>query len=996
MRGNLLLNGSRNKETNRYRKKSRNQKLALLALAALGCYGLQAQSKNPIQAPSQPYKEIPGGIELRLPEAQPAGQYLRLQFATPSILHVMARPDSNFVLTPTLMIEQKPQAVIDYQITTDKNLHQLRLTSRALQASVDLSTGKISYLDKNGKTLLSESAEPRQFTPVTIAEPGYYSITQQFDNVQNSPLYGLGGNQLGYTDLRGKNLEMIQYNANVFNPYLVSTGHFGLLWNNSSITYYGHPEEFQPLDKLNLFNKQGEKGALTATYIFDTTKPAEQLTRQEKTIGYRFAKDTSFLPAAFKIKMAPHSKVIWEGQIASDLPRSDYDFILKFGGYIKVWLDNELVVDWWRQPWNPAETPFSLNMEPHKKYQIKVEWYPDGAASFANIRQKRAPREQDHQIRFHSEAGQQIDYYMLTGLNIDSLISGYRYLTGKAPIMPKWAYGFWQSKEHYNSQEEILATARAFREKQIPIDNIVQDWYYWKEDDWGSQQFDTSRYPDPAAMTRELHKDYHLHFMISVWPKFYENSRYFKKFWDNNWLYKQNILEKRKDWMGYVSTFYDAFNPDAGKAFWSLVNKNIYSKGVDAWWLDATEPDIVDNITNDRRMELMTPTYAGAPQINFNAYALAQDKTFYEGQRSVDPNKRVFILTRSAFAGAQRYAASTWSGDIGATWQEMHRQIATGISFSMAGIPYWSMDIGGFAVESKYQHPGPALEEDWRELQTRWYQFGAFSPIFRSHGQAPAREMFHIAPDSHPAYKSMLYYDQLRYRLMPYIYSMGAATYFKDYTPMRGLAMDFPQDTKAAAVKDAYMFGPALLIAPVCTPHATAREVYLPDDKAAKWYQLYTGKAYDGGQTIQADAPYERMPVFVAAGSILPTGPITQHTGPLADTLDIYVYGGKDGQFTLYEDQGTNYDYEKGDYRKIPLHYQDQTGRLLIDAPQGQFKEKESGSENGTRKGNTTGAPQKTFRIYWVRPGSPAGVDTQAPPTRTVQYKGEALQVQLK
>jgi len=953
------------------KRNTRKKKLGFITVAALSYFSLQAGAQ------SKAYKKIPNGVEVKLNVPQTAGRYLRVQYVRPDILHVCARPDSSFETSHTPMILDKPASLVPYQLSSSKS-GQLLLKTTELQAVIDLSTGRISYMDKNGRLLLKEPDSARSFKPVDIGQPGYYSLVQQFDNIQNCALYGLGGNQLGYTDLRGKDLEMIQYNSNVFNPFLVSTGHFALLWNNSSITYYGHPEQYRSLESLRLFDKTGKKGALTATYISDSTNPADKLIRLEKSIGYQAAKDTALLPASFNI--GTRSKVIWEGQIASAEPEAIYDFILKFGGYIKVWLNGKLIVDWWRQAWNPAEVPFKLTMSPNKKYRLKVQWCPDGTAPFAAIRQKREMKDQHRRIRFHSEAGRQIDYYVITAKTIDSLIGGYRTLTGKAPLMPKWAYGFWQSKEHYNSQEEILKTAAAFRARKIPIDNIVQDWYYWKKDDWGSQEFDTARYPDPAAMIRQLHQDYNLHFMISVWPKFYVGSKHFKKFWDKNWLYKKNVLEKRTDWMGYVSTFYDAFNPAAGKAFWKLVKTRIFSKGVDGWWLDATEPDIVDNITNERRMELMTPTYAGAPQIDFNAYALAQDKTFYTGQREAAPNKRVFILTRSAFAGAQRYAAATWSGDIGATWQEMHRQIATGISFSMAGIPYWSMDIGGFAVESKYQKPTAELEEAWRELQTRWFQFGTFSPIFRSHGQSPAREMFHIAPDNHRAYKSMIYYDQLRYRLMPYIYSLGAATYFKNYTPMRGLAMDFPQDTVAGAITDAFMFGPGLLIEPVTTPHATTKSLYLP--RAVKWYSLYDGKALDGGQTIRADAPYERMPVFVPAGTILPTGPVTQYTGPMADTLNIYIYAGKDGHFTLYEDEGTNYDYEKGAYQKIAMEYEDKTATLHISDARGSYKAK--------------GAGNKTLRIFWVTPRFPIGVDSAVPPTKTVTYNGEAINVSLQ
>ena len=933
------------------------------------------------QSMAQDYQKIQNGIKVHIKDKSVTGGYMKLQFVSPSIVHVQISPTDKIDESPTLMLEQKPLSEVSFKVDESTKEKSLQLKTTDLQVGVDLKTGLLDFLDKNGRPLLKESAGTRHFKPVSISEPGYYDLVQQFDNIQNAALYGLGGNQLGFADMRGRDLEMIQYNTNVFNPYLVSTKNFGILWNNSSITYYGNPEDFAPLSDLTLLDKEGNSGALTAIYISDTLQRKAPLVLKQKAIDYRFAKDTALLPGGFK--MGNRSKVVWEGQLMSG-STAQKDFILKYGGYIKVWLNSELVASGWRQAWNPAELAFRLPMQAGKKYALKVEWLPDAGASFASIRQKTALKNKDRQIRFHSEAGKQIDYFVVTGQDIDSLISGYRYLTGKAPIMPKWAYGFWQSKEHYNSQAEILLTAAKFREKQIPIDNIVQDWYYWKKDDWGSQEFDSTRYPDPKAMIKKLHEDYQMQFMISIWPKMYKGSKPFKRFWDSNWLYKQNVLENRSDWMGFVSTFYDAFNPKAGEAFWDLVKTNIHSKGVDAWWLDATEPDIVDNITNSRRMELMTPTYAGAPEINFNAYALYQDKTFYEGLKKTDPNKRVFILTRSAFSGAQRYSAATWSGDISATWDEMRKQIATGINFSMAGIPYWTMDIGGFAVENRFQKPDSLTKEDWRALQSRWFQFGCFTPIFRSHGQAPAREIFNISPEGHPAYASMLYYDRLRYRLMPYIYSLGAATYFENYTIMRGLAMDYPNDSLATAQADSYLFGPGLLVAPVYTPGATERRLYLPKQKTehAQWYSLYDGKAFKSGQWINADAPYNRMPVFVPSGTILPTGPVRQHTGPQPDSLDIYVYGGQDGSFTLYEDEGRNYDYEKGSYRKVSLKYLDKEGKLLISAVEGSYAPKNLKTQ--------------TFRIHKISPDRPGGMDLKTEPTQTVHYKGESIQILLQ
>ncbi|RYY00221.1 MAG: alpha-xylosidase, partial [Gammaproteobacteria bacterium] len=334
----------------------------------------------------------------------------------------------------------------------------------------------------------------------------------------------------------------------------------------------------------------------------------------------------------------------------------------------------------------------------------------------------------------------------------------------------------------------------------------------------------------------------------------------------NNWLYKRNVADRQRDWIaqGYISTFYDAFNENAQKGFWNLINKRLYSKGVDAWWMDASEPDILSNVTPQKRKEQMSPMALGPAAQYLNAYPLQNAKGIYEGQRTTDPNKRVFILTRSAFAGLQRYAAATWSGDIASRWHDMKAQISAGVNFSMSGTPYWTMDIGGFAVEQRFEHPSEKDLDEWRELQTRWYQFGAFVPLFRVHGQFPFREIFNIAPENHPAYQSMLYYDKLRYRLMPYIYSLAGAAYHNNGSIMRGLVMDFPADTTVTNLNDQYLFGPSLLINPVYNYGQREREVYLP--KTAGWYNFYNGQYFDGGKRIKSDAPYERMPLFVKSG----------------------------------------------------------------------------------------------------------------------------------
>jgi alpha-D-xyloside xylohydrolase len=447
-------------------------------------------------------------------------------------------------------------------------------------------------------------------------------------------------------------------------------------------------------------------------------------------------------------------------------------------------------------------------------------------------------------------------------------------------------------------------------------------------------------------------------------------------------LYKRNIAEQRRDWIakGYHNTFYDAYNPQARTAFWKLINQKLYSIGVDAWWLDASEPDVHSNLSPEERKQIMNPTALGASSRYFNAYPLQHAKGVYEGQRATNASQRVFILTRSAFAGSQRYAAATWSGDVSARWHDLKIQIPAGLNFSMSGLPYWTVDIGGFAVEKRYEDATGENLEEWREQMTRWYQFGAFCPLFRVHGQYPFREIFNVAPEEHPAYKSMLYYDKLRYRLMPYIYSLAGKTWQQHYTIMRGLAMDFPNDTIVNEISDQYMFGPSILVNPVTDYKAVSRKVYLPVGNG--WYDFYTGQYNAGGRTITANAPFEKIPLYIKEGAIVPAGPEIQYTTEKpADPVTLFVYTGRDAQFTLYEDENTNYNYEKGNYTNIEFSYQEATKTLTIRDRTGAF--------DGMLK-------NRTFRIVWISKNKQQPFEPDAKADQTVQYKGKQLTMKMK
>ena len=540
----------------------------------------------------------------------------------------------------------------------------------------------------------------------------------------------------------------------------------------------------------------------------------------------------------------------------------------------------------------------------------------------------------------------EIDYYFVYGKNMDEVISGYRTLTGKSQIMPKWAMGFWQSRERYKTQFELVNTLKEFRNRKIGIDNIVQDWFYWPETEWGSHKFDPDRFPNPKEMVDTVHQ-LNAKIMISVWPKFYATTEHFRQFDSQGWMYRQAVKDSIRDWVGpgYVGSFYDAYAEGARKLFWKQMEENLYPKGFDAWWMDASEPNVQDNTDIDYRKKLCGPTALGPSAKYFNAYALVNAQSIYEGQRGVDPNKRVFLLTRSGFAGLQRYSTATWSGDIGTRWEDMKAQISAGLNFAMSGIPYWTMDIGGFCVEKRYDAGQRIYDEtgvenenlkEWRELNARWYQFGAFSPLYRAHGQFPYREPFNIAPENHPAFQTINYYNKLRYRLMPYIYSLAGMTWFNDYTIMRALVMDHGKDAGVNNISDQYMFGNSLMVCPVYEYKATKRNVYFPNTSG--WYDFYTGKFIAGGTQQTVDAPYVRMPLYAHEGAIIPFGPEIQFTDEKKpDNITLYVYGGKNGKFTLYEDEGVNYNYEKGAYATIDFNYDEASKTLRISDRKGTF-----------------------------------------------------------
>ncbi|HMD59892.1 MAG TPA: TIM-barrel domain-containing protein, partial [Opitutaceae bacterium] len=581
-----------------------------------------------------------------------------------------------------------------------------------------------------------------------------------------------------------------------------------------------------------------------------------------------------------------------------------------------------------------------------------------------------------------SEAGDGTDYYFVYGPRLDGVVSAYRRLTGTAPMMPAWAFGLWQSRERYETAQQSLDVVKDFRRRAIPFDNIVQDWRYWPEGTWGSHDFDAARFPDPDGWIRAIH-GLHAHVMISVWGKFTPGTRNFEEMRTRGFLYERNLKEGTRDWLDAPYTFYDAFNPGARKLLWEQMDGQLFRRGIDAWWMDATEPDLRPTPTLDGQRDYVNPTALGSGARVLNAYPLMNSAAVYEGQRSAAPDQRVFILTRSGFAGEQRYGAAVWSGDSSSTWTAMRKQITAGLGFCLSGLPYWTMDSGGFSVPARFAAPDAGTEDvaEWRELNARWFEFAAFVPMLRVHGQFPYREMWQFGGESSPAFKAELKYDRLRYRLLPYIYSLAGAVTHEDATMMRALVMDFAEDPGARDVRDEYMFGPALLVNPVTEYRARSRSVYLPG--TGGWYDFQTGAALNGGRAVEAAAPLDSIPVFVRAGSIVPVGPELQYTGEKpADPLTLYVYAGVDGAFTLYEDDGLTYGYERGAFSRIPIRWNESARTLSI----------------GARAGSFPGMlAERTFDVVMVSPERPVGFSfTPAAADRRVRYRGAPLGVVLR
>lgn len=657
---------------------------------------------------------------------------------------------------------------------------------------------------------------------------------------------------------------------------------------------------------------------------------------------------TEFNPTTHAIELDANG----EGTIKTDAA-GEYGFLLNGNERSKLHLsiNDQKLIDITNM-WVADSAGAKIRLDADTTYKIHAE-------TGGNTRLRvRVP---SNSMGFRSDASNSIDYYFIYGPDPDGVVAQYRELTGAAPMLPIWAYGFWQCRERYSSQQQILDTAAEFRKRKIPVDVLVQDWQYWGKYGWNAMKFDERYYPDPSEMMSSLHRE-NFHAVISVWAKFGIQTDVDREFVKNGWVLRSSAATGEPGESKETENWADLFNPKAQAAYWSNLERGLFHDGLDGWWLDASEPE-GDPLKNDQ-------TYLGPGRMVRNAFPLFETTAVYKGQRGSDENKRVVILTRSAYTGQQRNGTISWSGDISANWETLRRQIPAGLNFGISGFPYWTTDVGGF-FRPRDQYTSAA----YRELLIRWFQFGAFSPIFRIHGYQSETEMWKYGPDVESVLRK---FDELRYRMMPYIYSAAWGVTARGGTIMKALPFVYPNDVSLRDVSDQFFFGNSLVVNPVLEPAATTRKVILPS--GSDWYDFWTGERYKGGQSIIADAPIDKLPILVKEGSIVPLGPATRYAAEKRDPLEIRIYGGKDAEFELYQDSGDGYAYERGQRAIIHLHWNDKAHELLV----------------AKRKGSFDGMPSTLkLNVVVVGPGRGVGIEESKRYEQTLEYNGSRTTLRI-
>jgi alpha-D-xyloside xylohydrolase len=787
---------------------------------------------------------------------------------------------------------------------------KLEIKTKSIVVSIDKQTGQLTYTDNSGKVFLSEKEGSRKLTPDSVQGEPCFKSEQVFESPADEYIFGLGQFQDGQYNLKNITRRLTQVNSQIAIPFIYSSKGYGLLWHQYGLT------DFNPSDNIITLEKQ-EQSATGNNQMAEVTTTAgtQKVSQNQSLYNGKFS-------------------VTKDGEYSIFLDLGD------MGNRHFVVLDGKPCLDQ-SNMWLPPTAGVLVSLKAGE-HQVQL-------ICKSNNSPKLSWRLSDNITTFRSPATKMLDYVVFYGPSADEVIASYRNLSGNAPMFPKWAYGFWQCRERYSSGKNLVETVAEFRKRNIPMDVIVQDWQYWGNRGWGVPLFDTINYANPAGFIKELHS-MNAHFNISIWSNPDKNSTIGKEF-----VAKNRFIPNTK-WLDY-------FNPDTRKEYWNTLKDNLFVYGVDSWWMDAVEPEN-DALKGEK-------TYLGLGDYYRLTYPLFVSQAVYEGQRLATSDKRVCILTRSAFLGQQRYGVINWSGDIGGTWDTYKRQIVAGLNYTISGLPYWTTDIGGFFRPGRTQY----TDEKFQELLTRWYQWGTFNPIFRIHGYMTETEPWKYGQKVEDNMRKML---DLRYRLIPYIYSEAWQVTKNGSTMMRPMVMDFNGDTAAVNRQYEFMFGKAFLVAPITEPNITEWNIYLP--KSAAWYDFWTGKRFEGGQTVKTNASLDKIPLFIKTGSIVPMGKLSQYAAEkLADTLEIRIYKGADGKFDLYEDEGDNYNYEKGNYTIIPFNWNEKSQTLII------------GDKQGSYKGSST---KRIFNIVFVDDSEGLGI-INSKLKKPILYNGEKLQVKI-
>ena len=739
--------------------------------------------------------------------------------------------------------------------------------SNDISVRVDAAKQQVEVLDKSGKVVFTATAH--QLKSNTVAGLQTYEAQLAFASPEGEFLYGLGQFQDGYTNIRGLSRRLTQVNTQISIPMMLSSRGYGILWNNYGLT------DFNPMDTQVALEKRASAGNREVVNVTTTEGGRQEVrerNRYEATI-----------------------EVAEEG---------DYSLLLDVGQQMarrhNLVIDGKPIIEM-QNMWLPptASTIVHLTKGTHT-LTAELSNGDKPVVYYGKVK---------NETVFRSPVAQAVDYTVFVG-SADEVIAAYRQLTGDSPLMPQWALGYIHCRERFHSQEEILTTAKRFRNENLPADVIVQDWQYWGKYGWNAMRFDEDNYPNPKQLTDDLHA-MNMRLMVSVWSKIDKNSEVGKQ------MLREGYYIPGTDWI-------DFFNPAAANAYWKNFSKRLVPLGIDAWWQDATEPEN-DDLAGRR---VVDGKYPG--ELFRNVYPLMVNKTVYEGLRQDDPEKRPMILTRCGFPGIQRYGSAMWSGDVGNDWETLRRQITAGLGMQAAGIPWWTYDAGGFF------RPGNQYQDAaYIERMLRWIETSVYLPLMRVHGYMSNTEPWNYGSEAQGIIADCL---KERYRLLPYIYSNAAAIAFEGSTLMRPLIFDFANDTEALAQKYEYMFGKSLLVNPITKENVTTWRTYLPVNKAG-WYDFRTGKHYAGGQSVETAVNRINIPVYVKGGSILPIGPDKQYAADKADApIELHIYAGADATFTLYEDDGHTNEYEQGKCSRILFTWNDAAQSLTIDKRKGTFE----------------------------------------------------------